>query len=90
MVGRLSDEMVGEILAADRIVIATPVCNYNVPADLKAWVDHVVRKGLTLGFDGAGLVVGKTATVLLAQAAPIPRACRSATATLQPGICASS
>lgn len=63
---RLSDELVGEILAADDIVIATPVYNYNVPAALKAWIDHIVRKGMTLGFDGKGLVNGKKATVLLA------------------------
>jgi len=63
---RLSDELVGEILDADHIVIATPVYNYNVPAALKAWVDHIVRKGLTLGQDGSGLVTGKKATVLLA------------------------
>ena len=62
----LSDELVGEILAADHIVIATPVYNYNIPAALKAWIDHVVRKGLTLGFDGSGLVTGRKATVLLA------------------------
>lgn len=63
---RLSDHLVGELLAADHIVIATPVYNYNVPAALKAWVDHVVRKGLTLGADGSGLLTGKKATVLLA------------------------
>ena len=63
---RLSDRLVAELLAADHIVIATPVYNYNIPAALKAWIDHIVRKGLTLGFDGAGLVTGKTATVLLA------------------------
>lgn len=63
---RLSDELVAELLAADHIAIATPVYNYNVPASLKAWVDHIVRKGLTLGFDGQGLVRGKRATVLLA------------------------
>jgi FMN-dependent NADH-azoreductase len=63
---RLSDELVTELLDADHIVIATPVYNYNVPAALKAWVDHIVRKGLTLGFDGAGLLTGKKATVLLA------------------------
>jgi FMN-dependent NADH-azoreductase len=62
----LSDELVAEILAADHILIATPVYNYNVPASLKAWVDHIVRKGLTLGFDGTGLVTGKSATVLIA------------------------
>ena len=63
---RLSDELVAEIQAADHIAIATPVYNYNVPAALKAWIDHIVRKGMTLGFDGKGLVTGKRATVLLA------------------------
>lgn len=62
----LSDELVAELLACDHLVIATPVYNYNVPAALKAWVDSIVRKGLTLGFDGKGLVTGKTATVLIA------------------------
>ena len=37
-----------------------------MPAALKAGVDHVVRKGLTLGTDGSGLVTGKKVTVLLA------------------------
>lgn len=63
---RLSDQLAGEVLTADHIVIATPVYNYNVPAALKAWVDHIVRKGVTLGLDGKGLVLGKKATVLLA------------------------
>jgi FMN-dependent NADH-azoreductase len=63
---RLSDELVSELLAADHVVIATPVYNYKVPAALKAWIDHIVRKGLTLGHDGSGLVTGKKATVLLA------------------------
>nr|WP_321985237.1 NAD(P)H-dependent oxidoreductase [uncultured Lichenicoccus sp.] len=63
---RLSDELVAELLATDHLVIATPVYNYNVPAALKAWIDHIVRKGMTLGTDGSGLVAGKKATVLLA------------------------
>jgi len=63
---RLSDELVAELLAADHIAIGTPVYNYNVPAVLKAYIDHIVRKGLTLGFAGEGLVTGKTCTVLLA------------------------
>ena len=63
---RLSDELVGELLAADHLVIATPVYNYNVPAALKAWVDHIVRKGLTLGHDGGGLLRDKRATLLIA------------------------
>jgi FMN-dependent NADH-azoreductase len=63
---QLSDTLVGELLAADHLVIATPVYNYNVPAALKAWVDHIVRKGMTLGFDGKGMLTGKKATVLIA------------------------
>ncbi len=63
---RLSDDLVAELLAADHIVIATPVYNYNIPAALKAWVDHIVREGQTLGLDGQGLVAGKRATVLFA------------------------
>jgi len=63
---RLSDELVAELLAADHLVISTPVYNYNVPASLKAWVDHIVRKGVTLGFDGKGLLEGKKATLLMA------------------------
>ncbi len=61
-----SDVLVAELLAADQLVIGTPVYNYNVPAALKAWIDHIVRKGLTLGFDGKGLLAGKKATVLIA------------------------
>jgi FMN-dependent NADH-azoreductase len=62
----LSDELVAELLACDHLVIATPVYNYNLPAVLKAWIDSIVRKGQTLGFDGSGLVYGKKATVLIA------------------------
>jgi FMN-dependent NADH-azoreductase len=57
---------VAELLQADMVAIATPVYNYNVPAALKSWFDHIVRKGVTLGFDGVGLLHGKRATVLLA------------------------
>ncbi|MFP8965050.1 FMN-dependent NADH-azoreductase [Pokkaliibacter sp. CJK22405] len=62
----LSDQLVEELLAADHLLISTPVYNYNIPANLKSWVDHIVRKGLTLGFDGKGLVKGKKATVVIA------------------------
>lgn len=63
---RVSDELVAELLSADTIAISTPVYNYNIPANLKSWVDHIVRKGMTLGFTGEGLVHGKNCTVLLA------------------------
>ena len=62
----LSNELVDELLAADHIVISTPVYNYNIPANLKSYVDHIVRKGRTLGMTGEGLVQGKACTVLMA------------------------
>lgn len=62
----LSNELVEELISADHIAIVTPVYNYNVPASLKAWIDYIVRKGITLGMDGRGLLTGKSATLLLA------------------------
>ena len=62
----LSDELVNELLTADHIVISTPVYNYNIPANLKSYIDHVVRKGRTIGMSGEGLVHGKMCTVLMA------------------------
>jgi FMN-dependent NADH-azoreductase len=61
-----SDTLVPELLAADELVISTPVYNYSVQSNLKAWIDHIVRKGLTLGFDGQGLLNGKKATIVIA------------------------
>lgn len=49
--------------AQERIAL---LYNYNVPVSLKSWIDHVVRKGLTLGHNGKGLVTGKRATLLIA------------------------
>lgn len=61
-----SDQYTQELIAADHLVISTPVYNYNIPAVLKSWIDKIVRKGITLGFDGKGLIKNKKATVLLA------------------------
>ena len=43
----ISDELISELVAADHIVIGTPMYNFSVPAILKAWIDHVVRVGKT-------------------------------------------
>ncbi|MGC5699811.1 NAD(P)H-dependent oxidoreductase [Pseudomonas sp. NFXW11] len=43
----LSDELVAELLGHQRLVISAPMHNFNVPSGIKAWVDHVVRLGLT-------------------------------------------
>jgi len=47
----LSDELIGEIEAADLIVIAAPIYNYGPPAALKAWIDQTARLGRTFSFD---------------------------------------
>lgn len=68
-----SDELVREVLEADLIVAGVPMYNFNVPAQFKAYIDNIVRVGVTFGFDRsrAGAPywpllaeAGKTAVVL--------------------------
>jgi FMN-dependent NADH-azoreductase len=68
----LSDELIGELLAADHIVIGTPMYNFMIPANLKAWIDHIVRVGKTFsvgpnGYDG--LAKGRKASIIVASGA---------------------
>jgi FMN-dependent NADH-azoreductase len=39
----LSERYIGELEAADWVVIGTPMNNFSVPSTLKAWIDHIVR-----------------------------------------------
>ncbi len=39
----VSDELIGELQAADHVVIGTPMYNFAVPSVLKAWIDQIVR-----------------------------------------------
>ncbi|MGK6322930.1 FMN-dependent NADH-azoreductase [Sphingomonas sp. DT-51] len=50
---RESDELVAELVAADVLVIGAPMYNFGLPSPLKAWIDNVVRVGVTFGFDRA-------------------------------------
>ncbi|TFW03194.1 FMN-dependent NADH-azoreductase [Oxalobacteraceae bacterium OM1] len=43
----MSDTMIGELDAADMVLISTPMHNFFVPSNLKAWLDYVVRPGRT-------------------------------------------
>jgi FMN-dependent NADH-azoreductase len=66
---KLSDELIDELFAADEIVISTPMYNFNVPATLKAWIDHIVRLNKTFGFGRQGLkgfLKGKKVTIIIA------------------------
>ncbi len=40
-----SDTLLDEIEQADAIVIGTPIYNFGMPAQLKAWFDQIVRMG---------------------------------------------
>lgn len=64
-----SDQLTDELLAADFLVIATPMWNFGIPSALKAWIDMVVRPGKTFRYDGAGvrgLAIGKRAILIVA------------------------
>ena len=64
---RLSDEFIGELKAADTVVIGAPMYNFSVPTTLRAWFDHVLRPGATFSYaDGAprGLLGGKRVIVI--------------------------
>ena len=65
-----SDELVGELEAADVIVIGAPMHNFGLPSGLKAWIDHVARVGRTFRYtenDPEGLLTGKKVYVLTAR-----------------------
>jgi FMN-dependent NADH-azoreductase len=62
----ISNVLIEELRAADHIVIGTPMYNFAIPAALKAWIDHIVRVGVTVSADNVGILTGKRATVILA------------------------
>jgi FMN-dependent NADH-azoreductase len=63
---KVSDDLVAELKAADHVVIGTPIYNFSIPAILKAYIDHIVRVGVTVSAANVGLLTGKKATVILA------------------------
>ena len=65
-----SNELTDELLAADVLVLAAPMYNFAIPSTLKAWLDHVLRAGLTFKYTDTGpqgLLAGKKAYVLTAR-----------------------
>lgn len=62
-----SDRLVDELFAADVIVLGVPMYNFNIPANLKAYIDQIVRSERTFRFkDGfaEGLARGKKLFVI--------------------------
>ncbi|WP_298187691.1 FMN-dependent NADH-azoreductase [uncultured Pseudomonas sp.] len=66
----LSNRLTDELLDADVLVLAAPMYNFAIPSTLKAWLDHVLRAGVTFKYTDAGpqgLLSGKRAFVLTAR-----------------------
>ena len=64
------DKAVGELIAADVIVIGSPMYNFGVTSTLKAWFDHVIRAKVTFEYTAEGpkgLLHGKRAIVVEAR-----------------------
>ncbi|QAY92211.1 FMN-dependent NADH-azoreductase [Pseudomonas sp. ACM7] len=65
-----SNQLTDELLAADVLVMAAPMYNFAIPSTLKAWLDHVLRAGVTFKYTDTGpqgLLSGKCAYVLTAR-----------------------
>ena len=65
-----SNQLTDELLAADVLVLAAPMYNFAIPSTLKAWLDHVLRAGVTFKYTETGpqgLLTGKRALVLTAR-----------------------
>ncbi|MES2818371.1 MAG: FMN-dependent NADH-azoreductase [Pseudomonadota bacterium] len=65
-----SNLLTDELLAADVLVLAAPMYNFAIPSTLKAWLDHVLRAGVTFKYSETGpqgLLQGKRAYVLTAR-----------------------
>jgi len=64
-----SDEAIKELMDADIIVIGVPLYNFGIPSTLKAWIDHIVRAGVTFRYTNGvpeGFVVNKKVYLAIA------------------------
>ena len=56
----LQEKLIAELAAADTLVIGAPMYNFSIPSSLKAWIDHVVVFGRTIGqglFDDTRVII---------------------------------
>jgi FMN-dependent NADH-azoreductase len=50
----LSNSLVQELVSHDVFVVSFPFWNYSIPSVLKAWIDHIVRAGITFKYTEKG------------------------------------
>lgn len=46
-----SETLLGELFRADAVVMGVPMYNFGMPAQLKSYIDQIVRVGRTFAFD---------------------------------------
>lgn len=64
---QFSKDLIEELRAADYLVIGAPLYNFGVPAQLKAYIDHIAKAGETFKYEATGpvgLLKGKKAIVI--------------------------
>lgn len=69
-VAEFSDTLIAEIKAAEVIVFAVPMYNFNIPAGLQNYFDHVARAGVTFRYTAngpEGLIKDKHVAVFIAR-----------------------
>lgn len=65
-----SDALIEELKAADVIILAAAMINFGIPSTLKAYIDHVLRPGVTFRYTDRGpegLLRGKKVYLVLAR-----------------------
>jgi FMN-dependent NADH-azoreductase len=67
----LQDELIGELIGADVLLVGAPLYNYSVPSSLKTWIDHVHIPGRTAPFADAATqpMAGRPAVVVSSRGA---------------------
>jgi FMN-dependent NADH-azoreductase len=62
----LTEELINEIKEADTILLGLPLYNFGAPSTVKAWVDHLIARGLSLDPDTHAPLLGGRDFVVLA------------------------
>jgi FMN-dependent NADH-azoreductase len=69
------ETLMAEFLAADVVVVGAPMYNFSIPTPLKAWIDRIVKAGVTFkyGENGVvGLAAGKQVVIVSSRGGQYP------------------
>jgi FMN-dependent NADH-azoreductase len=63
---KLTEELVHEIKEADTVLLGLPLYNFGAPSSVKAWVDHLIARGLSIDAETLAPLLGGRDFVVLA------------------------